>query len=72
MDLAEQQKKLEDLKIDMTKLDQEIKLLSDMIDKIANFIQEFMKDLFHDEEEVASMIQQMMNAALGIEQNVKC
>ena len=72
MDLAEQQKKLEDLKISMTKLDQEIKLLSDMIDKIANFIQDFMKDLFHDEEEVASMIQQMMNAALGIEQNVKC
>lgn len=72
LDLAESQKELANIKIELDKLNKQIELLSDMIDKIANSIQNFMKDLFQDEEEVAQMVQQMMNTNLSIEQNVKC
>ncbi len=71
-DLAETEKELANAKISLDKLQQQIDLLSDMIDKIANSIQNFMKDLFQDEEEVGQMISQMMKTALDIEQNVKC
>lgn len=72
MDLAKTEKELANLKIDLKKLDKEIEVLSDMIDKVANAIQNFMKDLFQDEEEVARMVQQMMKTSLDIGSNVKC
>ena len=71
-ELAEIENELSNIKISRDKLQQQIDLLSDMIDKVANSIQNFMKDLFKDEEEVAQMVQQMMKTALDIEQNVKC
>ena len=71
-ELAEIEKELNNIKISLDKLQQQINLLSDMIDKVANSIRNFMKDLFKDEEEVSQMVQQMMKTALDIEQNVKC
>ena len=71
-DLAETEKELANLKIARDKLDQQIELLSDMIDKISKGIQNFVKDLLQDEEEVAQMVQQMMKTSLDIGQNVKC
>ena len=71
-ELAEIEKELANAKISLDKLQQQIDLLSDMIDKVANSIQNFMKDLFQNEEKVAQMVQQMMKTALDIEQNVKC
>ncbi len=71
-ELAEIEKELNNIKISLDKLQQQINLLSDMIDKVANSIQNFMKDLFKDEEEVSQMVQQMMKTVLDIEQNVKC
>ena len=71
-DLAETEKELATMKIDLAKLDNQIELLSGMIDKIAKGIQDFMKDLFQDEEEVSQMIRQMMQTSLDIGQNVKC
>lgn len=71
-ELAEIEKELANVKMSLEKLNKQIEILSDMIDKIANSIQNFMKDLFQDEEEVAQMVQQMMNTNLSIEQNVKC
>ena len=71
-ELAEVEKELNNIKISLDKLQQQIDLLSDMIDKVANSIQNFMKDLFKDEEEVSQMVQQMMKTVLDIEQNVKC
>lgn len=71
-ELAGIEKELANVKISLDKLQQQIDLLSDMLDKVADSIKNFMKDLFQDEEEVAQMVQQMMNTNLSIEQNVKC
>ena len=70
--LAETEKELSDMKISLEKLNNQIDILSTLIDRIANSIQDFMKDLFQDEQEVSQMVQKMMQTALGIEQNVKC
>ena len=71
-DLAKLEKELAETKIGLEKLDQEISLLSDFIQRVSDYIRQFMKDIFQNEEKAAEMLRQMFNAAFGIGQNIKC